>query len=312
MNFIQNILLSILMMLFLVACSASEPKLDPADILDNDTGKIYSLGMPKEDFDNAFNSTTITEDGDTTDYLSGVLSVTYVNGMAVEIECRGRSNRFSFYNFDFSMDISEIEGRYEKNDNVSGYIFYSRYYDSDGNDVSLSNSEITARLMVRNGDMLDMKDGQYIQYSIESVSQLPQAQSDISTSSSDDQTAKDISNNQTGEQNNDENVKTLLENIFQLSIPMLIDAEDGEATVILSDDSIADLYGKALNGDKKSAEDWDTLVSNLLTLHNEARKQIERQGDYTLSTIFASETNSFPYIAIDNGEITVNMLHMGE
>ena len=122
--------------------------------------------MEKEAFDNAFSTMPIEEDGDKVEYLGGILTVIFENGAAVEMKCDGSSDRFSFYKFDFSTPISQIEGRYEKFDKVSGYIFYSRYYDKDGKDVSISDAYILANLMVRDGDLLNMKDGQYIYYSI--------------------------------------------------------------------------------------------------------------------------------------------------
>ena len=41
------------------------------------------------------------------------------------------------------------------------------YFDKNGDICKLSKAAVTAQLMVRDGDLLDMKDGQYLHYSIE-------------------------------------------------------------------------------------------------------------------------------------------------
>jgi len=79
-------------------------------MLDNDTNKVLSLGVSRENFDNAFNTMSIKEDGNEVEYLGGILTVTFEENIAIRIECDGSTNRFSFYNFNFGMDISVIEG----------------------------------------------------------------------------------------------------------------------------------------------------------------------------------------------------------
>lgn len=150
------------------ACNSSN-SLGPGDMLDTDTEQIFSLGDPRKRFDDSFSYLGTDESdgpfGLEVEYLSGILTVTYHDDIAVSIQCDGGTNRFEFYNFDFSMDISEIIGRYDKS-TTSGFIFYSRYYDDDGKDVSFYDSTIFHTLMVRDGDLLNMKDGQYLHYSI--------------------------------------------------------------------------------------------------------------------------------------------------
>jgi hypothetical protein len=167
--------LSLALALFvgMAACSSTandgKAKLLPINMLDNDTGKIYSLGEEKAKFDSAFGYMGIEEDGDDAEYLSGVLTVTYSDDKAIQIEVDGSTDRFSFYNFNFAMDIKQIEGRYEKSDIATGYIFYNRYYDNKGSDVPFIDATIEHTLMVRDGDLLNMKDGEYLHYFISLV-----------------------------------------------------------------------------------------------------------------------------------------------
>ena len=162
------ILLTAIALTLLSACGNSASgasKLSAGDMLDNDTGTIYSLGDPRSRFDDAFGYMGIEESEDEVEYLSGVLIVTFSDGAAIEIECDEATDRFSFLNFDFSTDISKIKGRYELFE-VSGYDFYSRYYDKEDNDTSLYDAYISHTLMVRDGDLMDMKDGDYLSYTI--------------------------------------------------------------------------------------------------------------------------------------------------
>jgi hypothetical protein len=134
-------------------------------MLDVDTGKVLSLGMPKETFDDAFSTMKAVDDGNETQYLDGMITVVFEDGKAVEIECDGGSNRFEFYNFTFSTEIEQIKGRYRLIE-AAGYDFYSRYYDDDGKDTDISAAAYEHTLMVRNGDLGDMKDGEYLSYTI--------------------------------------------------------------------------------------------------------------------------------------------------
>ena len=154
-------------------CGSRPAKLGPGDMLDTDTGKIYSLGDERAIFDEAFGYMGIKEkadDNNVVDYLGGVLRVTFDDGKAVELRADGPSTRFEFYQFTFSTEISDIEGRYNKDDYPAGYIFYNRYYDENGKDTNRVNAAYEHTLMVRDGDMLDMKDGDYVHYFIETMS----------------------------------------------------------------------------------------------------------------------------------------------
>lgn len=139
-------------------------------ILDTDTKITYQIGDKKEKFDKDFGNPEFDADREEYLYLSGVLTVEYdENDCAAVIESSGKSNRFEFNDFTFDKPINEIEGRYEKFDEAAGYVFYSRYYDDKGKSCDLYGAVYTARLMVRDGDMelLDLKDGEYVSYSIE-------------------------------------------------------------------------------------------------------------------------------------------------
>ncbi len=130
--------------LILSACSSEDSKLGPEDILDTETDTIYSLGMNRSVFDKAFGHLGIEEetDGDKVKvcYLDCNLTVTFQDYNAVSFFCSADTSRFTFYNFDFSMDISDIEGRYEAS-GERGNTYYSRYYDEEGNDVALYNAK---------------------------------------------------------------------------------------------------------------------------------------------------------------------------
>lgn len=169
-----SIVLLLIMALSLVACGgngSSGKKLTPADMKDIDTGKIYSLGDPKTKFDKEFGSLGTEEDEDTVDYLNGMLSVTYSDDdTAINISADGATNRFEFYNFSFDLGMDSIAGRYQANE-VTGYTFYSRFYDAKGNSVDQFEATVGHSLMVKNGDLdiLGEKDGDYLNYSIYSM-----------------------------------------------------------------------------------------------------------------------------------------------
>ena len=138
-------------------------------MLDTDTDKVYQLGDSKEKFDDAFGTSKFDETSNEYSYLSGILTVVFdENECASEIESSGKSNRFEFCNFSFDNPIKEIEGRYEKFDEATGYIFYTIYYDEKGNTCSLYDSKYSAQLMVRDGDLdvIDLQDGEYVHYTI--------------------------------------------------------------------------------------------------------------------------------------------------
>lgn len=156
-----------MVIVLLCGCGSKEHATPFDGMLDIDTNKIYRLGDSKAKFDEDFGFGEFDADKDRYSYLSDNLHVTYdENDNASEIMVDGTTNRFEFYNFTFSTDIASIEGRYERKD-VAGYHFYSLYFDKNGDICKLSKAAVTAQLMVRDGDLLDMKDGQYLHYSIE-------------------------------------------------------------------------------------------------------------------------------------------------
>jgi len=181
------VLLTVFLVLTLACCGdANSGDSSPAfnEVKDNDTGKTVSLGTDKSIFDEMFGKPESGSGADSYEYLSGALTVTYKDNLAVDIEVSGKSNRFSFYNFDFGKDIKDIEGGYEKFDDVSGYTFYSKDFDKNGKEAtSPSDTYVTATLMVRDGDLgTTYKDGEYISYDIQvNAFTLPASQRATST-----------------------------------------------------------------------------------------------------------------------------------
>lgn len=163
-----TIFVLIFVLLLCIGCTKQEnvPTAPFDGVLDVDTGKVYRLGDTKETFDGAFNGGKKDADRDYYSYLSDNLRITYDEaGKAIEISVNGATNRFAFYNFTFDTDIANIEGRYERSD-ITGYHFYSLDFDGNGDVCKPYTGTVYATLQVRDGDLLDMKDGQYIEYSI--------------------------------------------------------------------------------------------------------------------------------------------------
>lgn len=159
----------LLCLVLLSGCGGNVAKVPFDGMLDSDTGKVYKLGDSKDAFDEAFGQPSPDEKERTYDYIGDILTITFdENNCAVSIESSGKSNRFEFYDFNFDKPIKEIEGRYEKFDEATGYTFYTKYFDSDGTPCSLVDRSYSAQLMVRKGDMeiLDLKDGEYVSYEI--------------------------------------------------------------------------------------------------------------------------------------------------
>lgn len=150
--------LVLLACLSLCACGQKGPA--PYQIIDNDTGKMYSLGDTRDVFDAAFGKGEYNEIYKAMDYLSGVLKVSYSGDKAVEIYVGAETNRFSFYNFDFSMDMKDIKGRYEESGEDWDYKHYTRYYDKKGKDIDSSDAfknDIEYTVL-----SLMCKDGEYV------------------------------------------------------------------------------------------------------------------------------------------------------
>lgn len=149
-------------------------KLGPGDVLDNDTGKIYSLGTSKEVFDQAFGSSTYNENTNAMDYLSKTLSVEFdESNCAMSIKVYGGTNRFSFNDFDFSKSLEDIKGRYHENV-MAGANAYSVFYTMDGQQVDLIEAYkqdrfIKHALQVRTTDqeISGLKAGDFVFYAIE-------------------------------------------------------------------------------------------------------------------------------------------------
>ena len=308
----KKLLCALLLMLtiyLLSACSSSEPKLGPGDMLDNDTGEIYSLGMSKEDFDAAFNTSAITEEGNTVKYLSGILKVAFDGGKASEIECSGNSNRFSFYNFDFGMDISQIEGRYEKFDGASGYVFYSRYYDLNGKDVPIIDAEISAQLMVRDGDSVNRKDGQYINYriAVESYDHIPD--------STDSPESKTSNNTLSTEEPNLslEDMAALIEAATSPNYQhVTVDAKDNVVTINIWQDGLAQAVAsiKVSGGDSSNAN-WITVKDGLIAMSSAAHDLLDAHGfgDVLVSlNVLNDEDLSKVLLSIVNSVVVLDVL----
>ena len=162
-------------LLLCAGCSRNDESTPTAPfngMLDIDTGEVYCLGDQKEKFDNAFNEGKENADRGYYSYLSNNLQVSYDSeGRASKITVDGATNRFSFYNFTFATPIESIEGRYERSD-VSGLRFYKLYFDENGDVCKPYTGYLFAELEVRDGDLLDMKDGQYLEYSIQTLDSL--------------------------------------------------------------------------------------------------------------------------------------------
>lgn len=108
-----------------------------------------------------------------------------------------------------------------------------------------------------------------------------------------------------------EEVEATLYKVFDFEgFSTIVTVEDHEATVILDSNDIADVFSKASAGDEQTIKDWDEIVALFLDIHNNARGIIANYGEYSLTTIVVS--NSIPYISMKDGEVTVDMLHLGE
>lgn len=114
------------------------------------------------------------------------------------------------------------------------------------------------------------------------------------------------------EKSDDASIETLLKNIFTLDgFETLVDVKDGEATVFLTADTIGDAFVQASSGDEAAIEQWDKLVSSFLELHETALAIVSEYSiDSFTTTIFGK--NDFPYISIENGEVTIDLLHLGD
>ena len=166
-----GVTLSIIFVVSLLSgCGGSATSVPFNGMLDSDSGKVYKLGDSKDVFDDAFGPPTFNEKRNEYSYVNEILTVAFdENDCAVCIESSGKSNRFEFCDFNFEKPLKDIEGRYERFDDAVGYVFYSKYLDKSGSACSYGDAMYIAQLMVRDGDMeiLDLKDGEYVSYSIE-------------------------------------------------------------------------------------------------------------------------------------------------
>lgn len=168
------IVLAVPLLLLFTACSDSKTEikyLRAIDMLDNETGQIYSLGMSKNVFDTAFNSMEIVEkDNNTTSYLGGLLSIEFDDGLAKLIQCSAGTDRFSFYKFDFSIGIDDIKNYYFKQEaDDDPFISYLWFYDDKGQNVEPEDSVMCSWLTTNKDDNLVWRKDQYIYYSIASL-----------------------------------------------------------------------------------------------------------------------------------------------
>lgn len=162
-----------ILIIVLIFCGC-EKKVGPGDVLDNDTGKVYSLGNSKEVFDQAFGSSEYNDITEEWEYLSKMLCVAFdEENKAVRIKVDSKTNRFSFNNFDFSKPMSDINGRYSEY-KMSGVTAYNLYFSQDGKVIELSDAVymenyIAHTLFVYNEDdeILGRKKGAYEFYYIE-------------------------------------------------------------------------------------------------------------------------------------------------
>jgi|GEM_PF-4898709 hypothetical protein len=167
------VILALIAAMLFTGCGKSK-KLGPGDVLDNDTGNVFSLGDPKEKFDAAFGSSAYNKYTHGMEYLSKTISVEFdESDCAVSITVYGGTNRFSFYDFDFSKPLEDIAGRYNKIA-LAGADAYSMCYSMDGEKIDqkeayLLDSFIRHSLHVRTTDqeISGLKAGDYQFYIIE-------------------------------------------------------------------------------------------------------------------------------------------------
>lgn len=149
-------------------------KLNPGDLMDKDTGKVYSLGDSKDVFDSAFGDATYSDITKEWSYLSDMLCVAFdEDNIATRIKANAETSRFSFFNFDFSKPIEDIKGRYSEYE-MSGVTAYDLFFSEDGKPIDLKdaaclNHYIAHTLFVYNEDdeRLNRKNGAYEFYFIE-------------------------------------------------------------------------------------------------------------------------------------------------
>lgn len=180
----KKIFCAVLALSMILAGCASElteedsqrPKLGPDEILDTETGTVYSLGDSRDVFDAAFYdpSSGIEPfvDGESGNEdvayfasdMSTVLEVSFKDGKAVVIHC---SNRFKSSDFDYSMALEDVKGTFSlDSSSVAELDTYAQYYDVDGNTVEKGNSAFEHFVLVCKSDYGPYKSGDYVGFTL--------------------------------------------------------------------------------------------------------------------------------------------------
>lgn len=172
---------ALILCVILCGCGQKAPKLGPADMLDSGTGVIYHLGDQKAVFDQAFGRGTTNDATGQVIYLSGSLVVNFdENDSAARIQADGSAARFSFFGFDFSKKLEDVEKRYEAH-RSAGFDAYHAYYSKEGKSLEIHDAILLQdytehTLFVTTKDRPDtgLKAGDYMFYSIERRTGYPQ------------------------------------------------------------------------------------------------------------------------------------------
>lgn len=179
----RSLILLLLLSLVLTGCGSESTDADdqqveigPDEILDTETGTVYSLGDSRDVFDAAFYdpSSGIEPfvDGESGNEdvayfasdMSTVLEVSFKDGKAVVIHC---SNRFKSSDFDYSMALEDVKGTFSLDrSSIAELDTYAQYYDVDGNTVEKSNSAFEHFVLVCNSDYGPYKSGDYVGFTL--------------------------------------------------------------------------------------------------------------------------------------------------
>ena len=132
----------LLLAVILCGCGQKAPKLGPADMLDSDTGVIYHS--------------------------------------AARIQADGSAARFSFFGFDFSKKLEDVEKRYEAHQ-LSDFDTYRAYYSKEGKSLEIHDAiqlqdytEHTLFVSTKDRPDTGLKAGDYMFYVIERRTGYPQ------------------------------------------------------------------------------------------------------------------------------------------
>ena len=172
---------ALILCVILCGCGQKAQKPGPADMLDSDTDTVYHLGDQKAVFDQAFGAGTSNDATGQVIYLDGALVVSFdENDNATRIQADGRAARFSFFKFDFSKTLDDVEKRYEVN-RSTGFDAYHAYYSPDGKSLEIPDAirlqnytEHDLFVTTKDRPTTDLKAGDYMFYAIEQRTGYPQ------------------------------------------------------------------------------------------------------------------------------------------